>query len=381
MTKLIYDADIDAIGARRPDAWPSSATAARARRTRATSPSPASASSSGCGPTRASAGARARRRPPGHRCRHRRPRRRTWSWCSCRTRRRQAVYHAEIQPNLRDGHAAHVRARLQHPLRRDRPARRHRRRDGRAEGPRPPGAAAVRGRRRRARALRRPSRRDRHAPASGRSPTPAASAPARAGVLETTFAEETETDLFGEQAVLCGGVTSLVQCRLRDAGRGRLPAGARLLRDDARAQADRRPDVPGRPAVHALLDQRHGRVRRLRVRAADHRRAHPRRDEADPDRDPGRLVREALDRGGPPRRSGVQATACRERAGPASRPSAPSCAATWTSSVRRAPRMGGPRRPRRRPSRYRARAWPDGPAHPRLRHDPARRRADARAPR
>lgn len=33
----------------------------------------------------------------------------------------------------------------------------------------------------------------------------------RAGVLETTFAEETETDLFGEQVVLCGGVTALVQ--------------------------------------------------------------------------------------------------------------------------------------------------------------------------
>jgi len=33
----------------------------------------------------------------------------------------------------------------------------------------------------------------------------------RAGVLETTFKEETETDLFGEQAVLCGGVTSLVR--------------------------------------------------------------------------------------------------------------------------------------------------------------------------
>ncbi|MBI4331513.1 MAG: ketol-acid reductoisomerase [Chloroflexi bacterium] len=33
----------------------------------------------------------------------------------------------------------------------------------------------------------------------------------RAGVLETTFAEETETDLFGEQAVLCGGVTSLMR--------------------------------------------------------------------------------------------------------------------------------------------------------------------------
>ncbi len=34
---------------------------------------------------------------------------------------------------------------------------------------------------------------------------------ARAGVLETTFKEETETDLFGEQAVLCGGVTELIK--------------------------------------------------------------------------------------------------------------------------------------------------------------------------
>src|ERR1700751_5413239 len=33
----------------------------------------------------------------------------------------------------------------------------------------------------------------------------------RAGVLETTFKEETETDLFGEQVVLCGGFTSLIQ--------------------------------------------------------------------------------------------------------------------------------------------------------------------------
>ncbi|MBF0624614.1 MAG: ketol-acid reductoisomerase [Magnetococcales bacterium] len=33
----------------------------------------------------------------------------------------------------------------------------------------------------------------------------------RAGVIETTFREETETDLFGEQAVLCGGITALIQ--------------------------------------------------------------------------------------------------------------------------------------------------------------------------
>ena len=43
----------------------------------------------------------------------------------------------------------------------------------------------------------------------------------KAGILETTFAEETETDLFGEQAVLCGGVTALVNAgfeTLVDAG-------------------------------------------------------------------------------------------------------------------------------------------------------------------
>jgi ketol-acid reductoisomerase len=43
----------------------------------------------------------------------------------------------------------------------------------------------------------------------------------RAGVIETTFAEETETDLFGEQCVLCGGVTELVRAgfdTLVDAG-------------------------------------------------------------------------------------------------------------------------------------------------------------------
>jgi ketol-acid reductoisomerase len=43
----------------------------------------------------------------------------------------------------------------------------------------------------------------------------------RAGVIETTFAEETETDLFGEQAVLCGGTSRLIQAgfeTLVDAG-------------------------------------------------------------------------------------------------------------------------------------------------------------------
>ena len=56
---------------------------------------------------------------------------------------------------------------------------------------------------------------------TSRSPTPTAIGGARAGVLETTFEEETETDLFGEQVVLCGGLTALVQAgfeTLVDAG-------------------------------------------------------------------------------------------------------------------------------------------------------------------
>lgn len=46
---------------------------------------------------------------------------------------------------------------------------------------------------------------------SGRLSYAAAIGGARAGVIETNFREETETDLFGEQAVLCGGLTALIQ--------------------------------------------------------------------------------------------------------------------------------------------------------------------------
>ena len=41
----------------------------------------------------------------------------------------------------------------------------------------------------------------------------------RAGIIETTFREETETDLFGEQAVLCGGLTELMQQGYRTSSR------------------------------------------------------------------------------------------------------------------------------------------------------------------
>ena len=83
--------------------------------------------------------------------------------------------------------------------------------DGRAEvagAPRPRGLSS------RAPARRRCSpstRTPRARPARSRCRTRRASACTRAGVIETTFAEETETDLFGEQAVLCGGVSALIK--------------------------------------------------------------------------------------------------------------------------------------------------------------------------
>ena len=99
----------------------------------------------------------------------------------------------------------------------------------------------------------------------------------RGGVIETTFKDETETDLFGEQAVLCGGVSELVTRRLRDARGRRLRPQARVLRVPPRAQADRGPDVREGHHRDAPLDLQHGRVRRPHARQADHHRRDARR--------------------------------------------------------------------------------------------------------
>ncbi len=112
----------------------------------------------------------------------------------------------------------------------------------------------------------------------------------RAGVIETTFAEETETDLFGEQVVLCGGLSALIK------------AGFETL-----VEAGYQPEMAyfecvhevklivdliyqGGLELHAVQHLEHGRVRRLHPRAADHHRRDEGRDEADSGRDPGRPV-------------------------------------------------------------------------------------------
>ena len=102
-----------------------------------------------------------------------------------------------------------LRARLQHPLRLHRAAGGRRRGPGRAQGPGSPGPPGVR------RGPWRAGARRGRAGRAGKAWDLALSyakaiGGLRAGGIKTTFTEETETDLFGEQAVLCGGASALV---------------------------------------------------------------------------------------------------------------------------------------------------------------------------
>ena len=84
----------------------------------------------------------------------------------------------------------------------------------------------------------------------------------RGGVLETTFAEETETDLFGEQAGPVRWRDRAGGERVRDVGGSRLSAGSGVLRVPPRAEADCRPAPRRRPHQDAPVHQRYGEVRR-----------------------------------------------------------------------------------------------------------------------
>ena len=208
----------------------------------------------------------------------------------------KAVYDAEIAPNLRPGqllmfaHGFNIHfGRIDPPGTVD---------VGMVapEGPRPPPPQRLPGRRRRAGAVRRPARRDRHGPRRASSPMPAALGSTRAGVLETTFKEETETDLFGEQSVLCGGTSALVKMAF-----------------ETLVEAGYQPELAYFETMHELkliVDLMYrGGLNFMRfsvsdtaeygdyvVGPADHRRARPRDDAGRPRRHPGRHVREPLDR-------------------------------------------------------------------------------------
>ncbi len=86
-----------------------------------------------------------------------------------------------------------------------------RRVDGRAQGARPPRARGVQGRPGHAGLRRRAPGRERPGRADGARLRQGHRLHARRASSRRRFAEETETDLFGEQAVLCGGVSALVK--------------------------------------------------------------------------------------------------------------------------------------------------------------------------
>ena len=266
----------------------------------------------------------------------------------------KAVYDAEIAPNLRAGPAADVRPRLQHPVRADRPARRSstsgwsRRRAPATcsarvyqAGGGVPALFAV--------------QRDASGTARDRVLAYArALGSTRAGVLETTFAEETETDLFGEQAVLCGGTAALVKMAF-----------------ETLVEAGYQPELAYFETMHELklivdLMYRGGlNFMRFSVsdtaeygdycqRPADHRRATSAATmQARPRGHPGRHVRRPLDRRERVRPPRVRAAA-RGRPRPPDR--AGRGAAACPDAVPRPGRGRRPARPRRRPRR---RARPD----------------------
>ncbi len=92
----------------------------------------------------------------------------------------------------------------------------------------------------------------------------------RAGVIETSFKEECETDLFGEQTVLCGGLTALIQAGYETL----VEAGYALINADVKAEMKRILDdiQSGRFARDWVLENAAGQAsfKAMRRRAAEH---------------------------------------------------------------------------------------------------------------
>ena len=118
----------------------------------------------------------------------------------------------------------------------------------------------------------------------------------RAGIIETTFKEECETDLFGEQAVLCGGCVELVKAgfeTLVEAGYAPEMAYFECLHE-VKLIVDL---IYGRHRQHELFGLEHRRIRRIRHRAAYRQRRDQGRDEEGAGRHPVRQVHPRLDAG------------------------------------------------------------------------------------
>ena len=158
------------------------------------------------------------------------------------------------------------------------------------------------------------------------SPTRRGSAARRAGVIETTFKDECETDLFGEQSVLCGGATELVRAgfeTLVEAG-----YDPRLAYFECLHELKLIVDLMYEKGIQGMRDSisntaEYGDMTRgPRVIGPEVARG----DAQDPRRHPVGRVREGVDRREPRRRRELPAHARRGRRRTRSRRSAASCA-------------------------------------------------------
>jgi ketol-acid reductoisomerase len=180
----------------------------------------------------------------------------------------------------------------------------------------------------------------------------------RAGILETTFAEETETDLFGEQAVLCGGTTALVQAAfetLVDAGYQpelayfetmhelklivdlMYQGGLQYMRYSISDTAEYGDYVSG-PRI--INDATRAEMKQILTEIQD-----------------GSFARRWIEEGKRGARPSSAGCGRRTRT-PGSSRWAPSCAATWPSSIRRPLRTAGPAAARR-PRSATPKEWPE----------------------
>ncbi|CAA9408216.1 MAG: Ketol-acid reductoisomerase (NADP(+)), partial [uncultured Rubrobacteraceae bacterium] len=207
------------------------------------------------------------RRPRGHDHRRRRaPRRRGDDAAAGRAP--AGGLRGRGQGELVRGRPDALRPRLQHPLQPDRRPSRGGPRPRRPQGSRPRAAPDVRGGQGHALALRRPERREWCR--ARRRPLLRPGHRQRSGRHHRDDLRRGDRDgpLRGAGRALRRALRAL-DGRVRDAGRGRVPAGARLLRVRQRAEVDRRPHLRGRVGRDAVLDLEHRRVRRLHGGAED----------------------------------------------------------------------------------------------------------------
>ncbi len=117
---------------------------------------------------------------------------------------------------------------------------------------------------------------------------------ARSGIIETTFKDECETDLFGEQAVLCGGLSALIKAGFETLIEAGYPPEMAYFECVHEVKLIVDLIYVRRPRLHALQHQQHRRVWRSHARPATGQRSNQGGDEEDSRRNSIRPIRQGM---------------------------------------------------------------------------------------